>query len=95
MPKPKLKGDDEDLVYGFDWSEWLASTGDTIQTSTWVVPTDLTASAEQNTTTLTTVKLAGGVVGETYIVTNIIVTANSLETAERSFKLRITEAKYS
>lgn len=93
MPKAKEKGDDEVLVFGVDWSGWLP-TGDTIATSTWQVPTGLVNEADQASTTLATVKISGGTVGETYDVVNIITTTTSAETAERTIKIKIVEHKY-
>ena len=73
------------LDYTFDWADWLA-VGDTIQTSTWSVPTGIT----QVTTALAGAKasiwLSGGTAGTTYRVTNHIVTTGG-RTDERSFTI--------
>ena len=61
------------LDYGRDWTLWLA--GDTIVTSTWIVPSGLTMTAESNTATTATVWLSGGTFGSSYTVTNRIITA--------------------
>lgn len=67
---------------------------DTISTSSWVAPAGGTEETNQATTTQATIKLSAGTVGESYLLTNIITTTNSQETAERSTKVRIVEHKY-
>jgi hypothetical protein len=78
------------LDYKRDWSLWLAPTGDTIVTSTWIVPTGLTKTAESNTTTVATVWLSGGTTGLSYQVTNRIVTAQG-RTEDRTMEVVIRE----
>lgn len=56
-----------------DWSDTLA-TGDEIDTSTWSVPAGITEDATANTTTTTTITVSGGTDGESYLLTNLIVT---------------------
>ena len=93
--KAKELGDDERLVFANNWATWLGS--DTITTSSWTVPTELTSLEELATTTATSIKLelgATAVVGETYEVTNIITTNTSDEDAERTFKIKAVEKKY-
>lgn len=80
-----LKDPDAKLDYGFDWSDWL-STGETISTSTWTVPTGMTQDSSSNTTTIATVWLSGGTVGITYRLINKIVTSQS-RTEERSIDI--------
>lgn len=71
-----IKDPDAKLDYLEDWGPWLAlRPGDTIDTSTWDVPTGLTKTAASSTDTTTTVWVEGGTVGETYVVTNHVVTA--------------------
>ena len=83
------KGDDENLIYGFDWgTNWL-KTGDSIATSVWNVPAGLTDNGQQNDGTIATVKLGGGTIGESYEVVNIITTTISDETAERTLRVII------
>jgi len=94
MPKAKEKGDDEKLVYAIDWSDWLATNSDSIDTSTWSVPTGLTSESTSATADTTRIKLSGGTIGQTYEVTNVITTVTTDETAERSFKVKIVEHKY-
>jgi hypothetical protein len=66
-----LKDPDAVLDYSVDWSKWLA--GDQIATSTWFVSDPALQPADDSkTTTRTTIWLAGGVVGQSYTVTNRI-----------------------
>jgi hypothetical protein len=70
-----------------DWSEWLGS--ETISSSSWVVEAGLTISATQFTTTTTTAWLTGGVLGETYILTNTVVTSTG-RTEPRAVVVKLT-----
>lgn len=75
----------------WDWSGYLTSLdADTIATSTFTVPADLTKEGEGNTATTATVKLSGGTVGEIYSVTNRITTTNG-DTEEASMYLKVVE----
>lgn len=82
----KLKDPDEVLDYGFDWAAWLE--GDTITSSTWVVPVGLTKGSDTFDATSTTVWLSGGVSGSVYTVLNRVVTAGG-RTAERALRIRV------
>jgi len=67
------KDPDEVLDYSLDWSTRLGA--DTISTSDWPdFPAGLTNDNETNTTTTTTIWLSGGTAGNTYQLTNRIVT---------------------
>jgi len=59
--------------FAIDWSEALE--GDTIATSTWLLPSGVTESSATNTTTLATIFLAGGTAGSSYVIVNQITTA--------------------
>lgn len=85
---PEPKAPNESLDYGFDWSAWLGT--DTLATSTWTLPTGLTAGAPANTTTGTTQYISGGALGQDYIVKNQITTAAG-RTAERSAILQVRQ----
>ena len=78
------------LDYTIDWTKWLDEVGDTIETSTWIVPTGLTKVTETNTTKLATVWLSGGTVGMNYTVTNRITTAAG-RADDRSITIRVRE----
>ena len=74
----KTKRAGEVLDYQFDWltNEWL-ELSEEISTSTWAATTGITIETSSNTTTTTTVWVSGGTSGETYKLTNTIVTDNS------------------
>ena len=78
------------LDYTIDWTKWLDEVGDTIEASTWIVPTGLTKVTETNTNKLATVWLSGGTVGENYTVTNRITTAAG-RADDRSITIRVRE----
>jgi hypothetical protein len=76
------------LDYTIDWTRWLA--GDTIATSEWLVAAGLTKVADSKTVSSATVWLSGGTAGQSYTVTNRIVT-NGGRTEDRSFTIRVEE----
>jgi hypothetical protein len=61
------------LDYMINWSPWLGT--DTINTSTWTVPTGITKVTSTNTTTTATIWLSGGTEGKMYEVVNTIITS--------------------
>ncbi len=86
-----LKDPQAVLDYTIDWAakNWLA-TGETIQTSTWTVATGLTKDSDTKTSTTATVWLSGGTAGQTYAVTNHIVTDQGRED-DRTFYVVVQE----
>ena len=87
----RAKDPDATVDYAIDWSAWLGS--DTLLSSTWVVPSGLTqpvSPAASFTSTVTTVWLTGGTLGQSYTVTNRITTAAG-RIDDRSFDLRVEE----
>jgi hypothetical protein len=74
-PKDPNEVKDYDLI----WTYELA--GDTILSSTWSLPTGSSLSINSNsftstsTSSATKVWLSGGVIGQSYILTNTVVTA--------------------
>jgi hypothetical protein len=60
--------------FQIDWS--VQAQGDPITTSTWEVPDDLTVVAQNNTTTLATARISGGVAGRQYPVKNLVTCAS-------------------
>jgi hypothetical protein len=77
------------LDYQIDWSAWLGT--DTISTSTWTVPTGLTQpSASSHSDTTATVWLAGGTEGNSYTVTNHILTASGRQD-DRSITITVAQ----
>jgi len=84
-----LKDPDAVLDYSVDWSKWLA--GDQIQTSAWTVSDPAIEAADDSTTaTRTTVWLSGGTAGQSYTVTNRIITSGK-RTDERSFVIQVQD----
>jgi hypothetical protein len=76
------------LDYTIDWTRWLG--GDTIATSEWLVPAELTLAAHTKTISSTTIWLSSGTAGESYTVTNRISTDGG-RTEDRSFTVRVEE----
>lgn len=83
------KDPDAVLDYSVDWAAWLGA--DTIATSTWpVVPAGITKDSDTNDTTSATIWLSGGTAGQTYQITNRIVTAGG-RTDDRTITIQIVE----
>ncbi len=72
-----LKDPTATLDYALDWAAWLAT--DTIASSNWVLPTDLTLARSEITPTQAIAWISGGVVGHTYNVVNTITTTAGRE----------------
>lgn len=75
------------LDYTVDWGPYLAGV-DTIASSSWTVPSQLTGSGQANSTTTASIRVAGGVVGKEYTIVNKIVMASG-QIDERSFTLQV------
>jgi hypothetical protein len=73
------------LDYAIDWTEWLATTTDTISNSTWILPSALSTTASSFGTATTIVWISGGTAGEVYDVINQIVTFGG-RTEERTIE---------
>ena len=82
------KDPDAVLDYQVDWTSWL--DGDTIATSTWVVPAGITEDSSSNTTLVTTIWLSSGTVGDRYEVLNRITTDGG-RTDDRTTVILVTE----
>lgn len=86
-------------AYSVDWSRFL-NTGDTISTVLWLIDGNITGSYETyqnltliqptNTTTVATVRISGGNVGQRYKISCRITTADGL-VYERGIFLTIRE----
>lgn len=77
------------LDYGFNWTIWL--DGDTISTSEWDIPTDLTEESSGITDNVKTyIFLSGGTIGEQYPIVNTITTTQG-RTEQRSFNIIIQD----
>lgn len=77
----------ESLLVKIDWSDWL--DGETIASSSWSVPAGLTLVSESTTSTTRTGWIEGGVLGETYYISNSIVT-NSGRDNKQTAVVRVT-----
>lgn len=84
-----VKDPDANLPYGVDWSSWLAD-GDTIGTSTWIVPVGLTAGVDSVDGGMATVWLSGGALGEDYTVVNRVTTSSGMAD-DRSIRILVRE----
>jgi len=82
------KDPDAILDYQIDWSAWLGT--DTINTSTWIMPTGITKVSDNKTTTTATVWLSGGTSGTLYRVTNRILTVGN-RTDDRSLEIFVEQ----
>lgn len=82
------KDPDEVLDYVVRWAARLA--GDTIDTSTWVVPAGLTKDSDTKTGTTTTIWLSGGTAGQEYSLVNRVVTAGG-RTMDQTITLTCAE----
>jgi|TARA_R110000803_G_scaffold202735_1_gene268003 hypothetical protein len=82
------------MIYTFDWSTWL-DTGDTIATVVYTAaarindPTPIVVvdSGITDSNSDTYVKLSGGQVNKTYVVTAKVVTGNAV-TDRRNFRVK-------
>lgn len=80
------------LDYGRDWSDWLDEVDDTIASSAWTISPDpglvvgTGGKAPSFTDKKTTIWLAGGAVGNKFLVSNAIVTVGG-RTDERTFEI--------
>ena len=85
-----LKDPDADLPYGWDWGkEWLEE-GDVIVASTWEVETGITKISDSHNGYITFIWLSGGTVGETYTLTNRVLTQAG-QKDERTFRVKVVE----
>ena len=89
------KGSGEVLDYGLNYdpaSEPYLESGETIISSSWDVPSGITNVADSFDDTTTTIWLSGGTVGETYVLTNTVVTASGYaRTVERSIAIKVED----
>jgi hypothetical protein len=79
-----------DLDYCVDWTPWLQA-GETIATSTWVVPAPLTQDGSHAPSIAggkTTIWLTGGTAGQSYVVANHITTSQGRQD-QRTFTVYV------
>lgn len=77
------------LDYAFDWSVYLGTTGDTIQSSTWTADTGITITNPSNTATLAGIRVSGGTLGTQYAIVNRIHMTPSGQIDERTLMISI------
>lgn len=87
------KDTEAQLVYTFDWSQWLP-TGDTIASSEYTVsarandPDPLEIESQGTQGSLTYVELSNGQEGKTYTVTCKVITSEGL-IDRRNFRVKV------
>lgn len=97
-----LKDPQDVKVYHMDWGTQNIPAGVTLNTSIWFInpispsTTDATLTKDQETilgdNTTSRVRLTGGTLGQTYDITNRIVTSETpSQTKERSFRVLIEQ----
>lgn len=81
-----FKDPNEVLDYDVDWTARLA--GDTIVSSDWTVPAEITEDSNSFSETVAKIWLSGGTISEQYELLNRIVTAGG-RTMDQTVKLKI------
>lgn len=84
----RLKDADETLTFENDFSDDL-TTGETIASSIWVVPTPPTEGGNTKTSRKTTITISGGTARENYVITNRVTTSKG-NIIEKTFTLLVT-----
>jgi hypothetical protein len=86
-----LKDPNATKDYPLDWSDWLPE-GDTITSSSWIVEEGITevVGKTSHDDTTATIWLSGGTVGESYLVTNRITTAQD-RVDDRTIRIFVTQ----
>lgn len=84
-----IKDPNADENFILDWTAPL--NGDTIQTSMWDIPLGLSSSRQAiiNSNTGTQTGLAGGQLGQTYFMTNLVTLKTSGQTLVQNFEVTI------
>ena len=85
---PHPKDPNSDLDYIVDWTDWLQ--GDTIASSSWVVPDDVTTTGNSFNDNVTTIWLSAGIDATNYTLVNTIHTASG-RIAERNVQLKVKD----
>lgn len=89
MASSFMKDPDANLPFGVDWSGWLPE-GDTIESSSWLVPVGLSKGVTNVVGGQAIVWLSGGTAGQTYAVTNRVVTVGGL-VDDRTIRIQVLE----
>ncbi len=77
------------LDYRIDWSDWL-DVAETIDTSTWTVPSGITKDSSAASSTVATVWLSGGTADTDYDCLNRIVTSAG-RTDDRTLRVKVRQ----
>lgn len=85
-----LKDPDATLDYTFDWTAYLALYGDSLSSVSWVLSSGLTKTTGSFTSTVATVWLSGGVLGNVETCTCHITTAAG-RIDDRTINLKMVE----
>lgn len=89
MTTPRfIKDPSGTLDYSVDWTDWLGA--DTIDSSSWTVPSGLVLGTSIAGTAVATAWIGGGTVGNSYYLTNQIVTAAG-RVDERSLIIKVED----
>jgi hypothetical protein len=91
------KDTEAQLIYTFDWSDWLEAS-DTIATSTYTVvarrndpaPIEIESQGIGSASKKTYVELSGGAANKLYIVTADVTTSNGLRD-RRNFRVNVVD----
>lgn len=84
-----VRDPDSVLDYVADWSAWLEA-GETIVTSSWIVPTGIVMGPDTHDGTTATIWLSGGTNGTDYRITNRVVTTAG-RTDDRSITIKVRQ----
>lgn len=86
----RLKDANDTRTYSINWAAWLAGLAgtDTLSTSTFLVPAPLTLVSQSNTTTVTNVRISGGVTSSIYTIYDTVTSANG-EIKRVAFNLKV------
>lgn len=87
-PADYEKDPDSTVDYPFNWVPVL--DGDTISTSTFLLPDGLTSVSTGNTTSSATIFVSGGSAGRIYRITNRITTAGG-RTFDKTIRVKVSE----
>jgi hypothetical protein len=87
-PSDEAKDPDEIQSYTFRWAKELS--GETISTSTFLLPDGLTSAATSGSDSTRTIRVSGGTDGSQYRITNRITTSGS-RTLEKTIRVQVRE----
>ena len=87
------KDPEDKTIRGLDWGAFLTQLGGglALTTSTWSAPSDLTLTNQGMTgaSTISAVLIAGGYIGNDYLVTNHVMLTDNKQEYDRSLLIRV------